>query len=66
MMVEAEQDCFHRHPPFAHDAGRIQQHQAGQQPQDQMAIVRNFAWHLTRLRGRQGLQGALSQIFVWR
>jgi hypothetical protein len=55
-MFEAEQDLLHCHPPFTYNAGRIQQHQAGQQPQDQMAIVGNFLFHLARLHGQQMLQ----------
>lgn len=57
-MLQAEHDLFHRHVALAEDTGRIEQDQARQQAQDQMAIVGVFSMDLTRLRGQQVLQQA--------
>ncbi len=55
-MLDAEDDFLHRHPPLETDAGGIVQDQAGQEPQDQMPIVRVFVLHLAGLRSQQMLQ----------
>ena len=57
-MLQAEHDLFHRHAALTEDPGRIEQGQARQQAQDQMAIVGVFPMDLTRLRGQQVLQQA--------
>jgi hypothetical protein len=57
-MLQAEHDLFHRHAALAEDTGRIEQDQARQQAQDQVAIVGVFPLDLPRLRGQQVLQQA--------
>jgi hypothetical protein len=47
-MPQAEHDHVHRYLPLEDQPSRIEQDQAGQQPQDQVPIIGVFALYLAR------------------